>query len=67
MDAKPSGFARLKVKEKTLEGWRLFFKAKGQVGTILLNVDEREAEQFDEGTEYKFTISFERIVHSGPT
>lgn len=66
MDAKPTGIARCVSKNKKSEGYLLSFKAGPgeKVGTFLLYMDEEQAEQFESGTEYKYAISFERIVHS---
>lgn len=66
MDANPIGIARCVSKNKSHEGFLLSFKTgvQGQIGTFILYMDEQWAQQFEAGTEYKYAISFERIVHS---
>lgn len=66
MDANLIGIARCISKNKTPDGYLLSFKTgvQGHVGTFIFYMDEQQAEQFEVSTEYKYSISFERIVHS---
>lgn len=67
MDAKPTGIARCVSKNNRPDGYLLSFKTgpNGNVGTFLIYMDAQQAEQFEAGTEYKYEISFERVVRSG--